>query len=120
MKYSEIKEITNKLRKNMTPAEKLLWANLRKHKLGEGRFLRQYPIFYDRNFSDVRFFVADFYCPMYKLVVELDGKIHDYQQEHDRHRDEIIEWHGMKVLRIKNEELKDIRSVIAKIKTFMK
>ena len=120
MKYSEIKEITNRLRNGMTPEENLLWTHLRKHKLGEGRFLRQYPVFYDRTFSDVHFFVADFYCAKYKLVIELDGKIHDYQQEHDKWRDEIIEWHGMRVLRIKNEELQNIKEVLNKIKSYMK
>ncbi len=60
--------------------------------------------------------MADFYCHEEKLVIELDGKIHDYQQEHDKWRDEIIQSKGFRVLHIKNEELKDIRLVLTKIK----
>ena len=35
-------------------------------------------------------YIADFYCDECKLVIELDGKIHDYQKESDAIRDELI------------------------------
>jgi very-short-patch-repair endonuclease len=116
MKYSNIKEIVQNLRRNLTPAEKKLWAELRNKKLAGEKFLRQHPIFYDRNLIDHRFFVADFYCSNKKLVVELDGKIHEYQKERDKWRDGIIESKGIKIIRIKNEELKEIERVLEKIK----
>jgi len=116
MKYPEIKEIVKKLRNNPTQEEKMLWEELKNKKLAGEKFLRQHPIFYDRNMIDHRFFVADFYCARKKLVIELDGKIHEYQKERDNWRDEIIESKGIKIIRIKNEELKEIDSVLNKIK----
>ena len=49
------------------------------------------------------------------LVVELDGKIHDFQKEKDYQRDLIIKGMGLEVLRIKNEELKNMKKVKEKI-----
>jgi very-short-patch-repair endonuclease len=119
MKYSEIKEITRKLRDNSTPSERYLWKHLRKRSLLNARFNRQYPLFYDRKENNLRFFVADFYCHEHKLVIELDGKIHDYQKEQDQWREEIIKSQGLTVLRIKNDELDDIEKVINRIKQFL-
>jgi very-short-patch-repair endonuclease len=48
-------------------------------------------------------------------VVEVDGKIHDFQKDYDYNRDFVLKELGLKVLRIKNEELAEIESVIHKI-----
>ena len=120
MKYPEIKQIVQDLRKNMTPSEVLLWKNLKGKKLDGYKFLRQHPVFYQRNFTDLKFFVADFYCADAKLVIELDGKIHDFQMEYDSWREEIIKSKGLKVLRIKNDELLNMDKVISKIKIELK
>jgi very-short-patch-repair endonuclease len=64
----------------------------------------------------VRYYIADFYCHEKKLVIEIDGKIHDHQKEYDNYRTFIINQLGMRVWRLKNEELDDITGVIAKIK----
>ena len=104
----------------MTPSEVLLWKNLKGKKLDGYKFLRQHPIFYQRNFTDLRFFVADFYCAEAKLVIELDGKIHDFQKQYDDWREEILKSKNLNVLRIKNNELKHLDSVIKKIKTALK
>jgi len=50
-----------------------------------------------------RFFVADFYCHEHKLIIEVDGKIHEIQKDRDEMRDFIISTMGLKVLRIQNE-----------------
>jgi len=115
MLYSELKKITRQLRNNQTKEEKLLWGFLRNRKLMDRKFLRQHPIIYESNRKELFFFVADFYCAEEKLVVELDGKIHDYQKDHDKWRDEIIQSKGLKVLRIKNEELDNMGIVLNKI-----
>ncbi|TVQ87046.1 MAG: DUF559 domain-containing protein [Bacteroidetes bacterium] len=104
----------------MTPSEVLLWKNLKGKKLDGYKFLRQHPIFYQRNFTDLRFFVADFYCAEAKLVIELDGKIHDFQKQYDVWREEILKSKNLNVIQIKNDELKDQDSVIKKIKTALK
>jgi very-short-patch-repair endonuclease len=68
--------------------------------------------------DQVRFFIADFYCHSARLVIELDGKIHEHQKEYDEFQTYLINQLGMQVLRIKNEELKDIAAVSAKINAF--
>jgi leucyl-tRNA synthetase len=74
------------LRKNMTPEEKLLWKNLRNRKFFGLKFLRQHPIVYDTINNKPLFFVPDFYCAEKRTIIEIDGKIHDFQKEYDKRR----------------------------------
>ncbi|GAT64027.1 endonuclease domain-containing protein [Paludibacter jiangxiensis] len=98
------------LRKNMTPAETKLWENLNKSQLGV-RFKAQHPI-------DI--FVADFYCHKFKLVIEIDGGIHEYQQAYDDGRTAELEKWGLTVIRFTNEEvLNDIEKVVDSIKRYL-
>jgi very-short-patch-repair endonuclease len=62
------------LRKNSTPAEKLLWNHLRRKQLYGLKIRRQHPI---------SPYIVDFYCSQIRLVIEVDGEIHKYQQEQD-------------------------------------
>lgn len=61
------------------------------------------------------FFIADFYCAEEKLVIELDGPVHEQQQDYDLLRTWIINQLGMKVIRFRNEELENPGEVLAKI-----
>ena len=72
-------ENAKELRKSMTEAEEILWKHLRNNKLNELKFRRQHPL-------DI--FIADFYCHQKKLIIELDGGIHDTldQKEYDEGR----------------------------------
>jgi very-short-patch-repair endonuclease len=115
MQYRKIKQIARRLRKNQTPAEKLLWCHLRERKLKGKRFIRQHPIIYDSNRNEYFFFVADFYCKEENLVIELDGPVHDKLKERDKRRDLILSNKNLKVLRIKNEELVNMDEVLKKI-----
>lgn len=101
----EIKEVLRHLRKNQTPNENILWQVLRNRKLGGKKFVRQFPIIFEYQ-GRKRFFVADFYCHEAKLVIELDGIIHEKQVAYDENRTFIINQLGIKVLRIKNADLK--------------
>jgi len=80
------------LRKDMTDAEKLLWARLRRRALEGLRFRRQHPI---------GPYIVDFFCAEAGLIIELDGQIHSSQErsEHDRLRDAALRDHGLRVLR---------------------
>jgi very-short-patch-repair endonuclease len=89
------------LRHNPTPAEALLWKELQYERLGVA-FRRQYPLRFYLN-NKKRYFIADFCCKSKKLVLELDGKIHDFQKDYDEVRDYIISQMGYTILRIKNE-----------------
>ncbi len=81
-----------RLRRAMTPPETLLWQLLRRAPAGI-KFRRQYAI---------GPYVADFYCPTAKLVIEIDGQIHNAarQADHDARRDELITSFGLRVERI--------------------
>jgi very-short-patch-repair endonuclease len=107
------------LRRNMTGTEALLWANLRNRKLMNLKFLRQHPIIYQVIQNKPLYFVADFYCAEKKLVIEVDGKIHDFQVEDDLRREKILRCLDLNILRIKNEEVESIPKVLAKIKEFI-
>lgn len=113
-----IRELTRELRKNQTKAENIFWDNVRNRKLNGYKFLRQYPIRF--KIGGVRcFFVADFLCAKAKLVVEIDGGIHDKQKEYDECRTHIINNLGYRVIRFKNYEvLHNFPSVINKLQTY--
>jgi very-short-patch-repair endonuclease len=116
MKYEQIKETTRKLRNNATHEEVKLWRYLRKKQLDGRKFLRQHAIIYDSVGDEHFFYVPDFFCYKENLAIEIDGKIHLYRKEKDTRRDEILNELGIKVLRIKNEELANIDEVLLKIK----
>jgi leucyl-tRNA synthetase len=120
MKYSDIKKRARKLRNNPTPEEQILWQELRKRKMGGYKLLRQHPIIYESRSGESFFYIPDFYCSKKKLIIELDGKIHDYQINRDKHREEILKNCNLHVLRIKNEELLNMKKIIQKIEKVLK
>jgi len=92
----------------MTPAEQVLWEALRGKKLDGLRFRVQHP---------VGPFILDFWCPARKLVVELDGDIHQDQEEYDEARTKQLESYGYHVIRFHNKEvLTGLPSVLEKIR----
>ena len=102
-------EYGRELRKGSTEAEKVLWEYLRDKKLNGLKFRRQHPL--DK-------FIADFYCHEKKLVVELDGNVHDKKgiQQYDQVRTYDLEELGIRVIRFRNEEvINDPGNVIKKI-----
>jgi len=106
------------LRKKQTLAELAFWEKLKDKKFLGYKFLRQHPLFYEY-YDREKFFIADFYCRELKLVVEIDGGIHEQQADYDKIRTEIIEIQkNFKVIRYKNEEvLKDINKVMINLKS---
>lgn len=91
-----------------------------KRQLGGYKFLCQHPIIYNQKNGRRFFFIADFYSAEKRLVGELEGKIHDFQKEYDYNRDFVLGELNLKVLRIKNEELKYIEEVKQKIQNHLK
>jgi very-short-patch-repair endonuclease len=93
----KLKERAKMLRKNMTQAEKIFWNKILKTKVNfPFRFLRQRPI--DN-------YIVDFYCPALKLIIEIDGGIHEQQGEYDEERTNILEAYGLTVIRYKNNDI---------------
>ncbi|MCB8995289.1 MAG: endonuclease domain-containing protein [Bacteroidales bacterium] len=86
------------LRKEMTKAEMVLWSFLRKHQLDGAIFRRQHPI-------DI--FIADFYCHKFRLIIEVDGGIHNHQDisERDENRTAELKNLGLKIIRFTNEDV---------------
>jgi len=117
--FQEIKKHVRELRLNMTGEEKLLWNEIRNRKLSGLKFLRQQPIIYKGDLTRLHYFVADFYCAEKKAVIEIDGPIHETNKDYDEFRDSELENLGFKVLRIKNEELVNIKIVLKKIESYI-
>ena len=99
----------------MTPAEKILWERLRNRKFKNFKFNRQYPLSYKLMDNTLNWFIVDFYCHQLKLIIEVDGKIHESRIDYDKERDETILNMGYRTIRIKNEEVLE-RWEITKIK----
>ena len=114
-----ITELARELRKNPTASEKILWEELRKRRLNGYRFVRQKPFVYEQKRNKRYFFIADFYCAEKKLVIELDGIVHEYTRYYDYQRDIVLEELGLNTLRILNSELDDIEVVKEKILEFL-
>ena len=94
----------------MTPAENLLWQNLRNRKVSNCKFRRQHPI---------ARYIVDFYCHEARLVIEVDGGIHFTPEniQYDQFRTEELEGLGLKVIRFSNEEvLENMSGVLANIR----
>ena len=104
----QIRDYAKELRKDMTRCERILWNELRNRKISNCKFRRQHPI-------DI--FIADFYCHKKKLVIEVDGEIHEKQKEYDIGRDAEMEDYGITVVRFKNEEVEnELSNVLDKIR----
>ncbi|MAT41675.1 MAG: restriction endonuclease [Anaerolineaceae bacterium] len=101
--------ITNarKLRKRSTPAEKHLWGKLRGKQLSGLKFRRQHPI---------TPYIVDFYCAEVRLVIEIDGEIHQFQQDQDQFREDWLKAQGLTVIRFTNSQvLNNINWVLIEI-----
>jgi very-short-patch-repair endonuclease len=97
------------LRKTTTEAGKLLWNSLRNKRLNGFKFRRQHPLLR---------YIADFYCHEAKLIVEVDGEIHNnvIVLEYDAGRSHELKELDIKVIRFTNDEiLKSIDSVLQQI-----
>lgn len=103
----KLKERARELRNNMTLSEKKLWKGFLQG--SEYNWLRQKPLDH---------YIVDFYCPAFKLVIEVDGS-HHFTEEgltYDKVRTDILSIYGLKVIRFTNNEvLKEFEAVCEKI-----
>ena len=108
----KLKERSQKLRRNMTAQERHLWFD----------FLRSYSVSFHRQMV-INNYIADFYCPKAKLVIEIDGSEH-YQEkgrENDKIRTAVLEGMGLHVLRFSNREVdRNFEGVCYKIDEMVK
>jgi very-short-patch-repair endonuclease len=93
LKYNpSLKKYSRKLRREATDAEKILWSKLRRGQINNLRFTRQKPI---------GKYIVDFYCHKLKLIIELDGDQHYYEEGKvsDKQRDEFLRSQGLQALK---------------------
>lgn len=90
--------LAKQLRKRMIPAEILMWDKLKNKQFKGYKFRRQHPIHH---------FIVDFYCHALKLIIEIDGKYHDSeeQKKEDLNRTELLQFQGLIEIRFSNEEV---------------
>ena len=106
-------ENARELRNKLTPAEQTFWLRL-KENFPEYKFRRQHPI---------SIYIADFYCHKLKLVIEIDGPIHDSEEARlsDKKRQNDLENLKLTVIRFTNDQVKkEIESVIEMISSTVK
>jgi len=102
-----LKERRKEMMNNMTEAESTLWGYLKSNQLGV-KFRRQHIIEY---------FIPDFVALSCKLIIEIDGEIHNFQKKYDSEREHFLNEKGYRIIRFQNNEvLNDIEFVIKKIK----
>ena len=104
--YPLLKEFKLELKKNPTLQENILWERLRGKKLGT-KIRRQHVI---------GPFIADFVSIEKKLIIEVDGKVHDRHAEEDKRRTEVLNKLGFNVIRFRNEQIEgDLENVLKEI-----
>lgn len=107
-----LKERRKELRQRQTKAEEILWWHLRRKSFGI-KFKRQHSI---------GGYILDFYCPQKKLIIELDGEIHNTREakEYDEVRDKYFRELDYKILRFKNAEVENnFEMVLEKIINYL-
>ena len=99
------------LRRNATVHEQILWNYLRARRMLGLKFRRQHPI---------GPFIVDFICLSKKIIIEVDGPVHDSQTAYDQDRDRWLRSQGFLVLRVKNVELDENEvQVMARIRKYL-
>ncbi len=109
-----LKEFRKELRNNATKSESMLWKALQRKQLENRKFRRQHSL---------GNYIVDFYCPSEKLVVELDGEVHEnfINEHYDFQRTQYLECLGLKVLRFENDLVfKQLDMVLEAIKAEFK
>lgn len=105
--WKGLKEYARDHRKNPTEAEDTLWQAVRNNKLGY-KFRRQHAI---------NQFIVDLVCIEKKLVIEIDGPIHEFQKREDQEREQILIQEGFRIRRFSNHEvLRSLQEVLNTIK----
>jgi very-short-patch-repair endonuclease len=103
------KSYARHMRKKPTPSEKKLWGALRRSQLGV-KIAHQ---------KIIRGYIADFYCPAAKLLIEVDGATHntDAAKTYDKQRDENLRTCGYQTLRVTaSQVMADLPSTVQYIK----
>jgi very-short-patch-repair endonuclease len=105
MRYKEILAFARMLRRNQTPAEDFFWGKVRSKRLLGLKFNRQFVIRDAIILGKSHYYIADFHCFALKLIVEIDGPIHNKQVEYDQLREEHLRSMGYHIIRFSNQQV---------------
>ena len=106
----ELASYRKALRSNLTPAEAFLWKHLKARRLAGRRFTKQHSI---------KNYIVDFYCASERLIIELDGEVHNNPGaiKYDDQRTSFFNQMEYSVLRFENRMIFDhLESVLKEIK----
>ena len=109
---SEQKDLRQSLRNHTTAAEAILWRRLKGGQVNGLKFRRQHGM---------GPYIMDFYCPEYRLCIELDGEVHhtDGAYWHDQERSRFLHENGITVLRFENDVVRwNIEAIVNEILRF--
>ena len=106
--YSYNKKLVSnaqELRRNMTAEERHIWYD----------FLKKLPVQVKRQ-KNIGNYILDFYIPVAKLAIEIDGRQHKLPKhfEEDRIRDESLKKIGITVIRYTNDDIRNRFQTVAK------
>jgi very-short-patch-repair endonuclease len=96
MRDRRLIEFAKGMRREMTEPEKRLWHQLRAKRFEGTKFRRQ---------NVVGKYIADFYSRTAKLIIEVDGETHAFQQEYDLVRENYFRQLGFNVIRFTNADV---------------
>ncbi|HVO73225.1 MAG TPA: endonuclease domain-containing protein [Ignavibacteriaceae bacterium] len=106
-----LKDYSRKLRNNSTLSEILLWNELKGRRMLGYQFMRQKPI---------KKYIVDFFCSKLKLIIEIDGESHHFNEENDIKRQRELEQIGLSFLRFDDLDVKfKIEEVLDTIKKWI-
>jgi very-short-patch-repair endonuclease len=112
-----LKILARELRKQRIISEVILWRALKGKSL-KVEFHRQVPLLE---------FIVDFYCHELKLVIEIDGSSHQYDEsfKDDMIRQQLIENYGVTFIRFLDSDVKNnlenvLKEICVKIDELMK
>jgi len=111
--HPKLKELARKLRNDSTKAEIKLWKELQNKQVYEYKFTRQKPI---------GNYIADFFCNKLRLVIEVDGYSHNFEEtlDNDKKKEQFLNDLGITVLRFDDEEvMKDMNNVLKEIEGYI-
>lgn len=106
--WEKLKPLARQMRHTPTQSEDVLWQQLRSQNVGGAKFRRQHTI---------SGFIVDFVCIEHKLIVEVDGDIHDEpdQKAYDEQRQTLLEALGFRVIRFTNADILDSIETVTEV-----
>ena|SRR5690606_6009422 len=103
--YHRVLDLAKQMRRQSTKAEQHFWVKARNRQIMGYKFRRQHVIECKIDYSFTKYYIADFYCASKRVIIELDGGIHEQLKDEDFIRTETLSNWGYKILRFTNSQV---------------